>query len=54
MMPDTVLVVDDEKDILDLLEYNLRQAGFRVLTAANGKAAVDRVRRDHPQIVLLV
>jgi two-component system, OmpR family, phosphate regulon response regulator PhoB len=52
-MSETVLVVDDEQDIVDLLEYNLRQFGFRVLTAGNGKAAVDVAARARPQLILL-
>ncbi|MGH9867823.1 MAG: response regulator [Candidatus Polarisedimenticolia bacterium] len=52
-MPETVLVIDDEKDICDLLEYNLRQAGFRVLTALDGKVAVDIAARERPHLVLL-
>jgi two-component system, OmpR family, phosphate regulon response regulator PhoB len=52
-MSETVLVVDDEQDIVDLLEYNLRQLGFRVLTAGNGKAAVDVAARARPQLILL-
>jgi two-component system phosphate regulon response regulator PhoB len=52
-MAETVLVVDDEKDIVDLLEYNLRQSGFRVLTAGDGKAAVDAALRDRPHLILL-
>ena len=52
-MPESILVVDDEKDLVDLLDYNLRQAGFRVTTALNGKAAVDLARRDKPHLVLL-
>jgi two-component system, OmpR family, phosphate regulon response regulator PhoB len=52
-LAETVLVVDDEKDIVDLLEYSLRQAGFRVLTAFDGKAAVDTAVRDRPHLILL-
>jgi len=37
-MSQTILVVDDEKDIVDLMRYNLVQAGFRVVSAgADGK-----------------
>ncbi len=36
-----VLVVDDEPDILDLLDYNLSKEGYKVKTANNGKKAVD-------------
>ncbi len=52
-MPDTILVVDDEKDIVDLLDYNLRQAGFNVLTALDGQAAVDIAARERPRLILL-
>jgi two-component system phosphate regulon response regulator PhoB len=46
-------VVDDEKDLVDVLDYNLRQAGFRVRTALDGKTALDSLRRDRPRLVLL-
>src|SRR5262245_20308079 len=52
-MPESILVVDDEQDLVDLLEFNLRQAGFKVQSALNGKAAVDIARRDRPNLVLL-
>lgn len=52
-MPESILVVDDEQDLVDVLDYNLRKAGYRVLTALNGQAAVDATRRDKPQLVLL-
>ena len=48
-----VLVVDDEKDLRSLLEYNLQQAGFTVTTAEDGKAALERVREAQPDLVLL-
>jgi two-component system phosphate regulon response regulator PhoB len=48
-----VLVVDDEKDLRSLLEYNLQQAGFTVTTADSGKAALDRIREATPDLVLL-
>ena len=51
--PQSVLEVDDEKDLVDVLEYNLRQAGFRVRTALDGRTALDLLRRDRPGIVLL-
>jgi two-component system, OmpR family, alkaline phosphatase synthesis response regulator PhoP len=41
MVGKTVLVVDDEPDIIDLLTYNLKKEGFTVLTAPNGKAALE-------------
>lgn len=40
-MPTTILVVDDEEDILELLRYNLRKEGYHVKTATNGAEAID-------------
>ena len=52
-MSQTILVVDDEIDILELVRYNLTQAGFRVVTAANGRQAVDMARRERPALIVL-
>lgn len=49
----TVLVVDDEKDITDLVSYNLTQEGFRVLVADNGYEAVEIAKKKRPDIVVL-
>lgn len=46
-MTKTVLIVDDEKDIRDLLAYNLSKEGFAVLTAADGIEALKMIA-DHP------
>jgi two-component system alkaline phosphatase synthesis response regulator PhoP len=49
----TILVVDDEKDLLDLIEYNLRKEGFNVLKAENGEEGVLVAREENPDLVLL-
>lgn len=48
-----VLVVDDEKDVLDLLVDDLEDSGFEVVSAENGAAALGKIYREHPDIVLL-
>jgi two-component system alkaline phosphatase synthesis response regulator PhoP len=48
----TILVVDDEQDILDLLRYNLEKEGFRVLTAPNGKKGLALARSGVDLVVL--
>lgn len=48
----TILVVDDERDIVDLVKYNLQKEGYAVLTARNGKEALDRAQQ-HPDVILL-
>ncbi len=49
----TVLVVDDEKPIVDILQYNLEKEGYRVITAYDGDSALEAVRRDSPDLILL-
>ena len=48
-----ILVVDDAEDLVELLQYNLQRAGFAVRTAANGRAALDQVARELPDLVVL-
>ncbi|MBX9851191.1 MAG: response regulator transcription factor [Cytophagaceae bacterium] len=48
-----VLVVDDEQDILDLLEYNLSKEGYQVETATNGKEAIEIAKKFLPQVILM-
>ncbi|MEM7037415.1 MAG: response regulator transcription factor [Bacteroidota bacterium] len=48
-----ILVVDDEPDILDLLAYNLEKENFKVLKASNGTEAIEAVRKNKPEMILL-
>jgi DNA-binding response OmpR family regulator len=48
-----ILVVDDEPAVTDLLVYNLRRAGYHVLTAADGRAALQFARESKPDLILL-
>lgn len=48
-----VLIADDEQDILDLLSYNLKKEGFTIVTASNGRQAVDIALKEMPDLVLL-
>lgn len=52
-MEKTILVVDDEKDIVDLISYNLSKEGYRVVTASNGTQAVERSVSERPDLVIL-
>lgn len=49
----TVLVADDEKDIVDLVSYNLTREGFDVLAAADGLESLKIIRKHRPDIVIL-
>lgn len=53
MSKQTILVVDDEQDLLDLIEYNLRKEGFQVLKAENGQDAIHIAKEMKPDLVLL-
>ena len=48
-----ILVVDDEKDIVDLVAYNLEREGFTVVRAFDGQKAWDKVRAEKPDLVVL-
>lgn len=49
----TILVVEDETDILDLVEFNLRQAGYDVLRASDGLEGLRLARAEHPELLVL-
>ncbi len=49
----SILVVDDEQHILELIRYNLEKEGYKVLAAADGKTAVEVARSEKPDLVLL-
>jgi two-component system alkaline phosphatase synthesis response regulator PhoP len=48
-----VLIVDDEPDIVELLEYNLAKAGYDVKTAYNGKQAIETAKDFAPDVILM-
>jgi two-component system phosphate regulon response regulator PhoB len=52
-MKPKILVVDDEPDAVELIEVNLKGAGFDVLTASNGRQALEKVRSAVPALVVL-
>ncbi len=52
-MAQTVLVVEDEKTLLEALAYNLVRQGYRVLTAAHGNEALKIARQEQPDLVIL-
>jgi DNA-binding response OmpR family regulator len=48
-----ILIVDDESDILDLLEYNLEKEGYEVIKAMDGEEAIKRAEKEKPDLILL-
>lgn len=53
MLGKTILLVDDEDDILDLLTYNLKKEGYAVVTAHNGKEGLARAEETLPDAIIL-
>ena len=52
-MPRKILAVDDEVNIVRLVQVNLERAGYTVVTANDGKEALDKVRDENPDLVVL-
>jgi len=52
-MSKTILVVDDKKELVVLVQSYLTQEGFRVVTAANGREALFVARREQPNLIIL-
>jgi two-component system phosphate regulon response regulator PhoB len=48
-----ILVVDDEPEAVELVEFNLEQAGFSVVTAADGTEALGKARANSPSLIVL-
>ncbi|WP_396197638.1 response regulator transcription factor [Flavobacterium sp.] len=48
-----ILLVDDEKDILEIVGYNLAQEGYQISTASNGKEAIIKAKKELPQLIIL-
>src|SRR5881392_4258332 len=49
----TILIVEDERDVVDLLTLNLRKAGFSVSTATDGGAGLQKARSEKPAFIIL-
>lgn len=52
-MSEKILVVDDEKSIVDILEFNLRKEGYEVVTAGDGLQCMLQFQKERPDLVLL-
>ena len=48
-----ILVVDDEPDIRELIEYNLKKEGYQVYTASNGQEGIAEAKKVHPDLIIL-
>ena len=53
MSGERILVVDDEEDILEPVSFNLSREGYHLITAASGEKALDKARREIPDLIVL-
>lgn len=52
-MSQKILVIDDEKNIVDILAFNIKKEGYEVVTATDGKQGLEAVFREDPDLILL-
>ena len=52
-MAETILLVDDDAMLRETLAYNLRSAGYKVITAADGMAALEQAQAQKPDLMIL-
>jgi len=52
-MKEKILIIEDEKDIVKMLDYNLKKEGFRTLSVHDGEDALDLASKEHPDLVIL-
>jgi two-component system alkaline phosphatase synthesis response regulator PhoP len=48
-----ILIADDEPDILEILEFNLKAEGYEVATAKNGDQALEKAKTFQPDLIML-
>src|SRR3989338_2866833 len=53
MKKETILVVEDESNILELVKYNLEEAGYRVLASSRGDSGLEQARKQKPDLLVL-
>ena len=51
-MSKTILLVDDEKDILELLKFNLEKEGYKTISAMDGEQALSLAVSDKPDLII--
>jgi phosphate regulon transcriptional regulator PhoB len=53
VVSESILIVDDEQDVVDLLVYNLQKAGYKTITTRDGTAALQKARDEVPSLIVL-
>lgn len=53
MAKSKILIVEDDRDIVEMVEYNLKEEGYETLSALNGEDGVELARRQQPDLIIL-
>jgi len=53
MARETLLVIEDERDLIEIIQYNFEREGYRVLCATNGEKGVEIAREKRPAVIIL-
>ncbi len=53
MPKETILIVDDEEDIVELIQFNLKQEGYSILAAMSGEQAIKIAKQQQPDLMIL-
>ena len=48
-----ILLIDDDQDFVQLLEYDLKKHGYQVTPASNGEEGLDKLKTDKPELIIL-
>ena len=48
-----ILLVDDDADIIEIVQYNLLQEGYQIFTASNGKEAIAVAKKELPHLIIM-
>ena len=48
-----ILIIEDEKDIVDLVTYHLKQSGYSAIIALDGPSGLESARKEHPSLIIL-
>ncbi len=49
-----ILIADDEPDILEIIQFNLQNEGYEVITAKNGDEAIEAAKKNQPNLIILM
>jgi DNA-binding response OmpR family regulator len=53
MPKETILAIEDDSDIVEIIQYNFEREGYRVITASNGEKGIDAAKARRPAIIIL-